>query len=103
MTEWIYEIVDRGVRRPAYPADLWVEDWSAERFTEFGLEDVRKEPVGVHRWDPGPATLAVQSDGRRFTGFPLPHAAAGVVEGELALAAGDPPAEPLAGRIAVYE
>ena len=103
MTEWIGEIVDRGIRRPAYAADRWVEDWSAERFTEFGLTDVRKEPVEVDRWDPGPATLELLSGGQSFSGFPLPHAAAGVIEGELALVGSDSPAGSLAGRIAVSE
>jgi hypothetical protein len=41
--------------------------------------------------------------GPGWGGFPLPHTAAGVVEGELALFGSDSPAESLAGRIAVSE
>jgi Peptidase family M28 len=103
MVEWIAEIVGHGVRRPGYPADEWVERWAVERFDELGLEGVHTEAVELQRWDPGPATVTIRPDGPRFTGFPLPHADAGTVEGELAALAGDAPPGSHTGRIALVE
>lgn len=103
MMDWIAEIVDHGIRRPAYPADRWVENWSTELFEEFGLEDARQERVPLQRWDPGPATLMLQPNGPRYTGFPLPHAAAREVEGELAMLTRDQSPGSLDGQIAVFE
>lgn len=94
--EWIATVVAQGIRRPAYAADRWVEQWAAERFTELGLADVRLEPLALPRWEPRRAELWV--GGETFTGFPLPHAAAGEVEAELVRDGGD-----VAGRIAVGE
>ncbi|MGH9033099.1 MAG: M28 family peptidase, partial [Acidimicrobiia bacterium] len=103
MMRWIATIVDRGIRRPAYRADKWVEDWAAERFENFGLVDVRQEPVDVPRWDPGEATLRVGTEGPRFIGFPLPHSTPDTAEGELAMLTDEPRAGSLTGRIAVFE
>ncbi|MGH8985522.1 MAG: M28 family peptidase [Acidimicrobiia bacterium] len=103
MMEWIAEIVDHGIRRPAYRADKWVESWAAERFEAFGLEDVRREKVDVPEWDPGDASLRLEPEGPRFTGFPLPHSTPDTVEGELATLTEEPPAGSLTGRIAVFE
>ena len=33
---WIEEIFAQGVRRPAYPADQWVEQYCLERFRSLG-------------------------------------------------------------------
>ena len=49
---WISEVFAQGVRRPGYPADVWAEEWVADRFREIGLDDVRLEPVDVTRWEP---------------------------------------------------
>jgi hypothetical protein len=93
---WIETIVAQGLRRPGYPADRWVEHWAAEQFAALGLQDVRLEPLELPYWEPHRAELRVADV--CFTGFPLPHAAAGDVEAELS-SDGDG----LAGRIAVSE
>ena len=96
MMEWIGTIVAQGIRRPAYPADRWVEEWSAQRLRDLGVTDVHLEPLQLPYWEPKRAELAVGDE--TFTGFPLPHAAGGDVEAELMGEGGD-----LAGRIAVSE
>jgi hypothetical protein len=73
MLGWISSIVERGVRRPGYPADVWTERWLTDRLTEFGLE-VSLEPVEVPCWRPGTGLLRLD-DGTTFTGMPLPHTA----------------------------
>jgi hypothetical protein len=54
---WIEEIVSHGIRRPGYPADVWVERWIEQQFREMGLEDVHTEPVPLRRWQPGTTKL----------------------------------------------
>lgn len=103
MMGWIREIVGHGIRRPGYPADKWVERWAADRFEEFGLDDVRLEELEVTRWRPGAATLVVEPGGDRFRGFPAPYTAPGTVEADLAVLTGDAPAGSLADQIAVFE
>lgn len=76
--DWISRIVARGIRRPGYAADQWTERFIADRFRQFGLRNVRFEPVEVTRWDPGPATLVATPDGappRALDCFALPYAA----------------------------
>jgi hypothetical protein len=72
---WIEEIYGWGVRRPAYPADVRAEDFILEQFTSFGLEDVRKEPAPLPRWEPLKQVLTVTSGSETFSVpcFPLPH------------------------------
>jgi hypothetical protein len=94
MMAWIEAVVAQGVRRPGYSADRWVETWAAQQFRRLGLADVRLEPVELPYWEPRHAELTVGEE--RYAGFPLPHAAAGVAEGELALEGGE-----LRGRLAV--
>ena len=74
---WIEEIFGWGVRRPGYPADRKAEEFSAQRFRELGLEDVRLEPVPLPLWEPRQWSLQVDAAGERFElrCFPLPHAA----------------------------
>ena len=103
MMSWIREIVGRGIRRPGYAADRWVERWAADRFEEFGLDDVELEEVDITRWDPGPATLVVEPGNHRFKGFPAPYTTADTVEAELASLTDETPAGSLAGKIGVYE
>ncbi len=50
---WIEEIFGHGVRRPGYPADVWAEHWIEDKFREFGLENVHREPVPFRKWEPG--------------------------------------------------
>lgn len=102
---WIEEVFDQGIRRPAYPADEWAEQWAVDMFEEIGLVDVRLEPITVRRWDPGTWQLvAVTSDGteRELDCFPLPYSApaSGV---ELELAAFDPDDPDVADRAALVD
>lgn len=94
--EWIATIVAQGLRRPAYPADRWVESWAAERLRQLGVADVRLEPLALPYWAPRRAELRFA--GESFTGFPLPHAAGGDIEAALVREGGE-----LAGGIAVSE
>lgn len=76
---WIEEIFGHGVRRPAYTADRWAEEWAQERFRAFGLERVRAEPVSMPYWEPLERSLSVVgADGSTIDVpcFPLPFAAA---------------------------
>jgi hypothetical protein len=72
---WISEIVDQGIRRPGYPANEWAEEYTADLFREFGLEDVRLEPVPTLRWEPGDVTLEVTAGGttKQLDAFPVPY------------------------------
>jgi hypothetical protein len=75
--DWIEQIFDWGVRRPGYPADRRAEQFSAERFRELGLQDVRLEPVALPCWEPRSWSLHVSAKGEDFEVpcFPLPHSA----------------------------
>lgn len=101
---WIEAVFERGIRRPAYPADEWAEQFCAERFREIGLEGVRLEPLTVARWEPLEWSLEVTAAGAttRVECFPLPHAAP-ADDLELDLVAWDP-ADPaaVAGKASLY-
>ncbi|WP_157248341.1 M28 family metallopeptidase [Nonomuraea typhae] len=78
MMAWIETVTSRGIRRPGYPADDWTAAWAAERFTEFGLHDVRLAPVELPFWRPVTASLAVRPDtgpsrGVRVAASALPY------------------------------
>ncbi|MDT3442031.1 MULTISPECIES: M28 family peptidase [unclassified Pseudofrankia] len=78
MVGWIEQIVARGVRRPGYPADSWVEGFVAAKFREIGLVDVHTEPVAVTRWEPTHYSLMATPAGaapRELRCFPVPLAA----------------------------
>src|SRR3972149_4178206 len=60
---WIEQVFAQGVRRPGYPADRWAEQFCLERFREFGLENVRPEPVELPYWEARRWSLTVWSDG----------------------------------------
>lgn len=87
---WIEHIYERGVRRPAYPADAWTEEFCRHQFETFGLGDVHLEPVEVPRWEPVEWSLTVLGSGQPSLDlpcFPLPHSAPTPPDGiELALA-----------------
>ena len=75
---WIEEVFSQGVRRPAYAADRWAEQFCLEQFRTAGLANVRAEPVALPYWEPREASLTVEPEGGaavRFACFPLPHAA----------------------------
>jgi hypothetical protein len=102
---WITEVFEQGIRRPGYPADVWAEEWIADRFRELGLDDVRLEPVEVARWEPIEWSLEVVAgmETRTLDCFPVPYAApAAGVRAELA--AFDP-ARPdaVAGKASLYD
>ncbi|MGW2157663.1 M28 family metallopeptidase [Nonomuraea sp. NPDC001699] len=78
MMAWIETVTSRGVRRPGYPADDWTAAWAAERFTGFGLRDVRLTPVELPVWRPVTAALEVCLDadpsrGVRVAASALPY------------------------------
>jgi len=79
--DWIQQVFTQGVRRPGYPADLWTEQFCLERFREFGLENVRTEPVELPYWEPRRWSLTVwgEAPGAQqpldLACFPLPHSA----------------------------
>jgi hypothetical protein len=79
--DWIRQVFSQGVRRPGYPADRWAEQFCLERFRDFGLENVRLEPVKLPYWEPHHWSLTIRGSGPE-TGqmldlecFPLPHTA----------------------------
>jgi hypothetical protein len=75
---WIQHVFNQGIRRPAYPADVVVTQWAKDRFEEFGLENVRLEPITVRRWTPNEWSLVATPDGgtaRTLECFPAPYSA----------------------------
>lgn len=105
---WIEQIFAQGVRRPGYPADRWAEQFCLERFREFGLENVRAEPVELLSWEPGRWSLTVRGDGPGdseeldLSCFPLPYSApAAGLEAQLLPFDAESP-ERVAGGIALY-
>jgi len=84
---WIEEISSWGVRRPAYPADLQTEDACLEKFTQWGLESVRREPVELLFWKPEDCRLEIRSGNRTesFPCFAVPYSAScELVDAEIA-------------------
>jgi hypothetical protein len=103
---WIEEVFDQGIRRPGYDADIWAEQFVADKFRELGLENVRMEPVPLTRWEPRTWLLEVTPAGGDLVGltcYPVPYAvpADGL---ELELAAYDS-ADPgaVAGKASLYD
>jgi hypothetical protein len=74
---WIEEVFGHAIRRPGYPADRWAEEWLQERFREFGLENIRAEPVELAYWEPLSASLTVTGGGGTtdVPCFAMPHSA----------------------------
>ncbi len=104
MLGWIEQVVDRGVRRPGYPADSWTEEFIFRSFEELGLESVRYEPVESAYWKDDHAELLIGGDSSAVpvTCFPVPLSEPSRVEGQLAK--WDPAnPEAVAGKIVLYE
>jgi Peptidase family M28 len=102
---WIGEVFSQGVRRPGYPADVWAEQWIAERFRDIGLEDVRLEPIPLTRWEPTEWSLDVVAGGetRSLDCFPVPYAApADGLQAELAAFDASRPGA-VAGKGSLYD
>ena len=73
--DWIATVFEQGIRRPGYPADEWAIDWIVERFIEFGLENVRTEPIPAVRWEPlewSLDTTTAAGETRSVKCFPMP-------------------------------
>lgn len=103
---WIEEVFNQGIRRPGYPADEWATRHCLQRFEEFGLENVRLEPVDLPKWEPRRWSLVMTSeagDSLEVSCFPLPHCrpTEGVEAPLVRFDAGNPDA--LRGNIALYE
>ncbi|HEX8805134.1 MAG TPA: M28 family peptidase, partial [Acidimicrobiales bacterium] len=103
MLAWITEVVDHGVRRPGTDAGHRVEDWVTSRFRYLGLQDVRREPLPVPVWEPGPARLVAWPADRpdetvELPGFPLPYTAVTGAEGVEADVVAMPPLRPRVRR-----
>jgi len=75
MQDWIQEIVALGIRRPGSPENLATENYLAQKFTEFGLTDIRHEPVPVNDWAPENVELAVAETGELIDCFAVPYTA----------------------------
>jgi len=55
-----------GARRPGTPEDDEAQAYLLERFEALGLENVRKEPVRFHLWEPAGRRLDVHTNDRGF-------------------------------------
>ena len=81
-SDWIFSLIDelfaKGVRRPGYRANRWASAFCARRFREYGLENVRLEPVTLPYWEPLSWSLrAIGQNGEaELQCYPLPHSAA---------------------------
>jgi hypothetical protein len=73
MLSWIRRIVGFGTRRPGYPQSLQVEGWLENLLREFGLEEVRREPVPVICWEPSMTSLALTEGALELPCFPIPY------------------------------
>ena len=83
---WIEEVFAQGIRRPGYPADRWAEEWLQERFRDFGLEKVQREPVDLAYWEPLAASLIITRADHTIDVpcFAMPHSAtAGGLQADL--------------------
>ncbi len=75
----IETIYAQGIRRPAYLADLWCEQYCLQRFQELGLENGRLEPFEVKYWEPREWSLKAwradqdESEAVDLECFPLPY------------------------------
>ncbi len=73
MLGWIRRIVGFGTRRPGYPQSLQVEQWLEAVFREFGLKEVRREPVPVNCWAPSATALTFSTSAIELPCFPVPY------------------------------
>lgn len=109
MVGWIQENFERGIRRPGFEADDAAAQWSVERFTELGLEDVTMEPIEVSRWEEGSdcsLEILTGSGTETFDCFAVPFSTpTSGLEGELVLDAYDLTRDTseFGGRIVVYD
>src|SRR6266566_3321190 len=110
MLAWIRRIVAFGIRRPGYPQSLQVEHWLEQTLREFGLAEVRREPVPVNCWQPSITGMTLVQSPLELPCFPVPYtgwtANAGI-QGPMAFLGEGRPEDfqrvELHGRIAVFE
>jgi hypothetical protein len=71
---WIQELIDCGYRRPGTESGLKAEQYIKRKFEEFGLDQVRLEPIEIDVWHRDKWGLTVQVDGqeRSVPCFPAP-------------------------------
>lgn len=61
MMGWIREMASFGARRAGSPAGLANEDYLIKKLREFGLSDVRKEPIPVECFQPEKSRVEVHT------------------------------------------
>jgi hypothetical protein len=59
---WIDTLCEPDNRRPGEPGGRAAEDFIYRKFREFGLTDVRKEPVDITRWEAKEWNLVVRTE-----------------------------------------
>jgi hypothetical protein len=72
IVSWVKQIVEKGIRRPGYPADYWVEDWLKSQFEYFALDNVRLESVPIKKWESKGAELRVWLENAPFKRYKIP-------------------------------
>jgi hypothetical protein len=105
LLDWIARIHAQGIRRPGYPADRWAEQLCRQQLLQFGLENVRLEPVDLPYWEPRAASLRIEAGAERFEisccALPFCAPTPGV---SAELAAFDPAApETVRGKTSLYD
>src|SRR5260221_8620651 len=73
MLDWIRRIVAFGIRPPGYSQGLQVEHWLQQTLREFGLAEVRQEPVPLNFSEPSVTTIAVAQRALELPCFPVPY------------------------------
>lgn len=68
---WIETLCKTPHRRPGTPEDLKAEKWIADRFREFGLENVNLDPVEITVWEAKSWELTIA--GRQISSFYVPN------------------------------
>ena len=59
---WLSDICDMGWRIPGSPVDHQAEDYIVNKFIEFGLQDVHKDPIPMTYWSPLSWSLTVHTE-----------------------------------------
>jgi hypothetical protein len=61
MMEWIRGMASHGPRRAGTPGGLANEDYLLGKLTEFGLSNLRREPIPVETWEPDRSLVEVET------------------------------------------
>ena len=78
---WIIKIFQKGIRRPGYDADYWVETWIKEKLKEFGIHQIILEPLKIQKWKAKNPKLQIWKDETpeeilELPCFPIPYTVA---------------------------